>query len=141
MTAKRHRRAVTTLVDDERRAAGLPALKYAGSLRISAQAWARAMVRNSRFGHGNFAKRILRFPFVLARRGQRWRVGENLATAKGTSTTPRTIVALWMSSADHRSNILGDYQYGAVWSSRDTPTPGAQKDGVTVVQHFGRTLK
>lgn len=80
LTVKRHRRAVARLVTDQRRAAGLPALRYAGSLRISAQAWARAMVRNSRFGHGNFAKRLLRFPFVLARRGKRWRVGENLAT-------------------------------------------------------------
>lgn len=100
------------------------------------------MVRNSRFGHGNLARRMLRFPFVLAGRPRRREVGENLAWATGSLSTPRAIVADWMSSPRHRANILRrEWQYHAVWSSPDAPQPGRQRDGVTVVYHFGRSLR
>jgi uncharacterized protein YkwD len=140
LTIKRHRRAVVALVNDERVKQGLKPLRFTGSLSISAHAWALAMVRSSTFGHGNFAKRILRFPFVVNGRPRRREVGENLAFATGTESTPRAIVADWMGSPGHRANILGNWTYGAVWSARDAPLPGKQKDGVTVVQHFGRTV-
>ena len=45
-----------------------------------------------------------------------------------------------MSSLGQRANILRNWQYGAVWSSPDSPEPGRQIDGVTVVHHFGRKL-
>lgn len=149
LTPQRHRRAVAQLVNEERRERGLPALRYTSSLRVSARAWAVVSVRNSRFDHGNWTSRVLRFPFILAGRPRGRVVGENLAWATGAFSTPREIgsgthyreiVRDWMSSPGHRANILRNWQYGAVWSSPDAPEPGRQIDGVTVVHHFGRNL-
>jgi hypothetical protein len=42
-----------------------------------------------------------------------------------------------MASPEHRRIILGDWRYGAVWSERDAPAPGKQRNAVTVVQHLG----
>jgi uncharacterized protein YkwD len=138
MDRRRHRRAVAQLVDQERRSRGLPRLRHSRGLSVSARAWARALTRGSRFTHGDFARRVLRFPFVVASRGSRWRVAENLAWGTGSESVPRRIVASWMASPEHRDNILGPWQYGAVWSQRDAPRRGLQRSGVTVVQHFGR---
>ena len=138
---RRHRIAVARLVNDERRKQGLPPLRPAPALRVSARSWALTQVRNSRFGHGNFARRILRFPFVLAGTPRTRAVGENLAWGAGARSTPREIVKGWMRSPGHRANIMRNWQYGAVWSSPDTPAPGRQREGVTVVQHFGRKIR
>jgi uncharacterized protein YkwD len=138
MDPRRHRRAVAKLINEERHKRGRRVLRHSHGLSLSARAWARAISRRSRFTHGNFARRALRFPFVLNSRGRRWRVAENLAWASGSQSTPRRIVARWMRSPRHRRIILGDWQYGAVWTVRDAPKPGLQRDSATVVQHFGR---
>jgi len=53
LSPSRHRRAVAQLVNEERARHGLPPLRFAMSLRVSARAWAVTQTRNSRFGHGN----------------------------------------------------------------------------------------
>ena len=138
MNRRRHRRAIARLIHEERRSRGLRRLRHSHGLSLSARSWARAICRRSRFTHGDFARRALRFPFVLNSRGRRWRVAENLAWAAGAESTPRKIVARWMRSRRHRAIILGDWQYTAVWTERDAPAPGLQRDSATVVQHFGR---
>jgi len=40
---------------------------------------------------GDFARRVLRFPFVLRSAGKRWKVAENLAWGTGPASTPRSI--------------------------------------------------
>lgn len=61
------------------------------------------------------------------------------ALSSGSPTsTPRSIVQRWMASPEHRENILGDWNYSAVWSQRDSPRPGMQPNSVICVQHFGR---
>jgi uncharacterized protein YkwD len=135
---RQHRRAVAELVNRERLARGLPRLRFALSLSLSARAWARALSSGSKFTHGDFAKRVLRFPFVLRSGSKRWHVAENLAWGTGPASTPRSIVNGWMASAEHRENILGTWRYGAVWTQRDSPRPGMQPNSVIVVQHFGR---
>ena len=135
---KRHREAVTQLVNQKRVAAGRRPLKYARSLRISAQAWALVSTRSSRFDHGNFARRALRFPFIVNGAPRSRRVGENLGMGTGGFSTPRSIVNDWMNSPGHRANLLRkEFTYGAVWSSPDSPEPGKQRGGVMVVHHFG----
>ena len=104
-------------------------------LVVSARVWSIVQKGNGgTLSHGNFRRRALRFPFVVAGKPKRRRtVGENLAFGTGPYSTPRAIVRDWMNSPGHRTNILKPWQFGAVWSSR---TGG---DGVTVVQHFGRS--
>jgi len=140
LSPSRHRRAVAQLVNQVRATHGLPPLRFAMSLRVSARAWAVTQTRNSSFGHGSWSERVLRFPFVLAGRPRTRAVGENLAWATGPFTTPRAIVLAWMSSQSHRDNMLRNWQYAAVWSTTDSPQPGHQADGVTVVHHFGRRI-
>jgi uncharacterized protein YkwD len=138
MNRRRHRRSVTRLVNQERVSRGLPRLRFTVALSLSARAWARALSSGSRFAHGDFARRALRFPFVQAGRGRRREVAENLATGTGPSSTPRAIVDGWMASPRHREVILGAWQYQAVWTQRDSPRPGEQPNSVIVVQHVGR---
>lgn len=137
LSPQRHRVTVTHLINAERKKHGLKPLLPSRQLVCSARVW--SIVQRSNEGslsHGNFARRALRFPFVIAGRPRlRRTVGENLAFGTGPFSTPRTIVKDWMNSPGHRSNILKPWQFGAVWSSR---TSG---DGVTVVQHFGRNNK
>jgi uncharacterized protein YkwD len=135
---KRHRRAVFELVNRQRTSRGLPRTRFAMSLSLSARAWARALSSDSRFTHGDFAQRVLRWPFVLRSRPGRWKVAENLAWGTGSTSTPRSIVDRWMASPEHRANILGTWTYSAVWSQRDSPAPGQQPNSVICVQHFGR---
>ncbi len=137
MSPARHRVAVTQLINAERRKHGLRPLLPSRQLVVSARTWAFIQKRNDgALSHGNFARRALRFPFVVNGKPKRRRtVGENLAFGTGPFSTPREIVKDWMNSPGHRSNILKPWQFGAVWSSK---TGG---DGVTVVQHFGRNNK
>ncbi|MEA2179945.1 MAG: hypothetical protein QOG77_3242 [Solirubrobacteraceae bacterium] len=137
MDRKRHRRAVWELVNRERVVHGRRRLRFAPSLSLSARSWARALSSDSRFTHGDFARRVLRFPFVLRSAG-RWKVAENLGWGTGSESTPRSIVSRWMASPEHRANILGTWRYSAVWTQRDAPSPGLQPNSVIVVQHFGR---
>lgn len=96
------------------------------------------LTRTSFFGHGNFRGRARASPFVVRRRAGNWSMGENLAWALSRYSTPRKIVQAWMRSPPHRATLLGAWRYGTVVSKRDTPMPGRQTSGVTVVQHFGR---
>jgi uncharacterized protein YkwD len=53
---------------------------------------------------------------VLRSEGKRWHVAENIAWGTGPNSTPRSIVADWMASPEHRANILGNWRSGAVWT-------------------------
>jgi uncharacterized protein YkwD len=134
LSPQRHRVAVTQLINEERRKLGLRPLLPSRQLVVSARMWAFVQKGNDgALSHGNFARRALRFPFVINGKPKRRRtVGENLGFGTGPFSTPRAIVKDWMNSPGHRANILRPWQFAAVWSS---PTG---VDGVTVVQHFGR---
>jgi uncharacterized protein YkwD len=134
LSPRRHRAAVTELVDRERANAGLPALRASSELRGSARAWAIVTRRHlGILSHGDFAKRARSFAFVRAGRPNTRFVGENIGFGSGGFSTPREIVRAWMSSSGHRANILRNWTFGAVWSSRSG-------DAVAVVQHFGRVV-
>jgi len=134
LSPQRHRVAVTQLINQERKKRGLKPLLPSRQLVASARVWAFVQAKNDgSLTHGRFARRALRFPFVVAGRPKlRRTVAENIAFGTGQASTPREIVKDWMRSPGHRANILKPWQFGAVWSSRTAV------DGVTVVQHFGR---
>jgi uncharacterized protein YkwD len=92
------RGAVMCLINQQRAAHNLPALKDQSLLDRSAQGWTNEMIRSATFWHGSdFATRITAAGFVWSA------AGENIATG---FTTPRAVVSGWMASAGHCSNIL-----------------------------------
>jgi uncharacterized protein YkwD len=123
------RAAVLCLVNHQRVAHGLPALRASGQLNRSAQRWADAMVSSDKFGHGpNFGARI-------SRAGYDWAaVGENIATG---FSTPHAVVEGWMSDTVHCRNIL-DPTYRNIGIGIDTrQVPGAPSGSATWTQDFG----
>jgi uncharacterized protein YkwD len=92
------RDAVVCLINQQRAAHHLPALRAHRLLDNSAQRWTNAMVSSGQFTHGvNFGARITAagFPWSAA--------GENIATG---FQTPRQVVTAWMASPGHCVNIL-----------------------------------
>jgi uncharacterized protein YkwD len=89
---------VVCLINQQRRAHGLPGLRASSELDRSAQGWTDAMVSRRAFTHGaDFSARITAVGF-------RWsNAGENIATGFGT---PNAVVAAWMASTGHCQNIL-----------------------------------
>ncbi len=92
------RAAVVCLIDEQRAAHHLPALRANWRLDRSAQAWTDHMIATGDFSHGSdFSVRITDVGFVWSA------AGENIATG---FSTPRAVVSAWMASAGHCQNIL-----------------------------------
>jgi len=87
-------------MNDARHAHGLAPLRIDQRLQRAARSHSRAMLRTDRFAHGAFAARIRRAG-VRARR-----VGENLAWAVGALAQAQSIVNAWLTSPEHRANLL-----------------------------------
>ena len=117
------------LINDQRRAHGLPALTENARLNRSAQGWTNVMVIKRYFSHGtDFAIRITDVGF-------RWSsVGENIATGYRTAAA---VVTAWMASPGHCENILSPmYRYvGTGVSNR--PIAGFSNEAGTWTQDFG----
>jgi uncharacterized protein YkwD len=124
------RQAVVTLTNEERRKAGLPALRYNATLEIAAQRHAQDMLVREYFSHEtpeglSSRDRIERAGYGLLTietcgcRSFRVAFGENIG--KGQATAEK-VVNDWMNSPDHRDNILFEgYEeigigiYGDMW--------------------------
>lgn len=90
--------AVVCLINQQRVAHSLPALKVSTKLDHSAQGWSDSMASNDTLSHGaNFAGRI-------SAAGFKWTTaGENIASG---FATPFTVVHAWMDDVGHCQNIL-----------------------------------
>jgi uncharacterized protein YkwD len=104
-------RATVCLLNLQRAAHGLPALRGSRRLDVSAQRWTNVMVRDRAFSHGSdFASRI-------SATGFNWsQVAENIATG---FRTPSGAVRAWMGSLGHCENILSP-EYRDVGAGFDT---------------------
>jgi uncharacterized protein YkwD len=128
------------LLNAERRAAGLRRVAGQPKLTVAAARFSAQMVRERFFDHRAPGGPDLTGRLTLARYLGRWTtpwiVGENLAWARGSAATPRSIVAQWMASPGHRRNILEpafrDIGIGVAGGS-----PGDPGEGVTVTTDFG----
>lgn len=102
------RSAVLCLLNVQRTARGLPALRASRPLRLAATRWARTMVSRHFFDHSRsgstLSTRVARTAYL--RRTRSWALGENIAYGGGARGTPAAIVAAWMGSPPHRANIL-----------------------------------
>ncbi|WP_336924166.1 S-layer homology domain-containing protein [Aquipuribacter sp. SD81] len=89
-------------VDRSRTAAGLKVLVRDAALQRVAQAWAEQLARAGRLSHNpSYAQQIP---------GGWSRAGENVAyVGSGHSAPDDVLHSMWMTSAGHKANILGDY--------------------------------
>ena len=132
-------RQVIELVNQERRANGLPPLKHEPSLTDAARWYAKDMVDDDYFGPGHdtydrSGGSLVRVCAWSARVGAFYpgggALGENVAD---DYSSPQEAVAGWMRSSGHRANILnGDYRETGV-GYRAGPSHGHRW-----VQDFGR---
>jgi uncharacterized protein YkwD len=124
--------AVACLINRERIAHGLPALRVSGKLDRVAEGWSRAMVASHQLGHGtNFTGRLNAV-------GYDWQMaGENVATGQ---RSPAAVVKGWMASVGHCENILNP-EFRDLGSG-ETPAPvrGVTSSPATWTEDFGLTM-
>jgi uncharacterized protein YkwD len=121
--------AVVCLVNQQRRAHRLPALRANARLDRSAQGWSNAMVADGDFSHGSdFSARISAVGFVWSA------VGENIATGL---PDPRDVVNAWMGSTGHCQNILSPSFADVGIGIRVSPVRGFATGPATWTQDLG----
>ena len=135
------RTAVLCLVNRERAARGLVALRADARLDRAAAAHSLDMVRHRYFDHtsptGSTVLSRIRATGYLAH-ARAWAAGENIAWATGRLATPTAIVAAWMHSPGHRANILRpQFRDVGTGVAVGVPAPGIRLGGVTYTQDFG----
>jgi uncharacterized protein YkwD len=107
-------RRVAALVNDERRAAGLPPLQVDQGLESGCRDWSATMAARWRLGHD---------PGLTVPPGSSV-TGENVAFRPSGGDAAGGLVAQWLDSPEHRDNLLD---------------PHYVRTGVGVVQAGGRT--
>jgi uncharacterized protein YkwD len=132
--------SVACLVGVARAEHDLPPLRDSGQLRSAAQGMTDLMVERSFFSHQTpsgrtLADRVDATGYLPA--ADRWLLAENLAWGGGALGTPRAIVDGWLSSAEHRANILApDYEDVGVGVTLGSPRAG-DGSGATFAIDFG----
>jgi len=132
--------ATFCLLNAERAARGLTALKPDRQLQRAALAHGGDMVVHQYFAHEGLdgsepAERIRSAGYLSG--GGAWRIGENLAWGTGDLATPRSIMAAWMHSPGHRANIL-QRDYRQIGFGVIAGNPNAKDgSGATYVTEFG----
>ena len=134
-------RATLCLLNEQRAAAGLPALVENARLDQTATAYSQDMVAERFFDHtspeGQTVVDRLTAVGYLPGSGQ-WAAGENIAWGQGSLATPRSIMNAWMNSEGHRENILSsNYSDIGLGVAMGTPTTSALA-GATYTNDFGR---
>jgi uncharacterized protein YkwD len=128
--------ATFCLLNEQRRAHGLRALRESGKLDLASTRYAQDMARRNVFEHGDFVGRIKASNYLSG--ASSWYVGENIAWGTGSYATPAGIVKMWMNSPPHRANILSSkFRDIGVGIARGAPRAGVS-GGATYVTDFGR---
>lgn len=108
------RRGALSLVNAQRRAQNLPALRMTGALNAAAQAHAEDMARRDYYSHLSPERGDVQDRY-RAQGGAQWHIiGENIGSCRACQPPAQQLQAfqaLWMRSQGHRRNILdGRYQ-------------------------------
>ena len=104
------------LVNEHRRAAGLPPLAYSPEIAAIARRHSEAMAAGTvRFGHDGAAGRRSRIARSIPLRGMAENVGVNNAAARRVA---QMSVAGWLGSSGHRANIEGNYDVTGIGIAR-----------------------
>ncbi len=144
--AARLRAATLCLVNRERTKRGRAKLRRNRKLERVAERYAERMVDEGFFAHvspegSTLTQRISRTSY-LGGSLKSWSLGENIAWGKGRSGSPRRIVAGWMASSGHRSNVLNrqfrEAGFGVVAGAPGTVVRGG---ATTYTNTFGRRVR
>jgi len=137
-------KSVLCLLNGERARRGLKVLRRNRALERAAEWQSHDMVARGYFGHQRrggpgFVQRIRRTGYL--RGAPAWLLGENIASEQGSLASPKRILSAWMTSREHRENILDpsyrDIGLGAVLEGNRSD---ASKNGLrlTITTDFGR---
>jgi uncharacterized protein YkwD len=134
--------ATLCLIDDVRVENGEPPLIDNGKLHAAARQHSEDMIGHDYFGHTTpqgvtVDARILATGYASP--GSSYELGENIDCAGVTLATPTATVTGWMSSPDHRTNILdGDFRDSGIGVAPAAPAMCAEGlPGATYTQDFG----
>ncbi|MEA2255742.1 MAG: hypothetical protein QOG35_1787 [Solirubrobacteraceae bacterium] len=130
---------VLCLINRERAARAMRALRPSSLLDDAASRYARQMVAQRFFDHVSPSGLSLRTRVARAGylRGN-FLIGEDIATGTGQDASPAGIVEAWMSSPPHRRNILEPAFRDAGLGIAPGLATGSAPDGATYVVDFGR---
>jgi uncharacterized protein YkwD len=134
------RKATLCLINVERKARHVRALKPNSRLQAAADRYAREMVAKNFFSHvspsgSTVLKRIKHAAYLDSVRS--FAIGENLAWGTGSLATPAQTVTGWMNSPPHRHNML-DKGFREIGIGVATGAPGTSDAGATYATEFGR---
>ena len=134
--------ATLCLLNRERTARGLAALRENGLLDQTSVEHSDDMVKRNYFEHNSTDGRTVedRLRAVGYARGVNASGGENIAYGVGAEATPRSIVSAWMHSPPHRADILRQaFTEVGIGVALGAPVVGAgkQKDAATYTTDFG----
>ncbi len=134
--------ATLCLINQERAAAHLVALRANAALDTAAAQHSADMVAKNYFDHVSPSgstpqSRMTAVGYLKPNRA--WSIGENIAAATG-SATPASIVKMWMNSSGHRANILNPkFRDSGMGVSAAAPRLLGTGPGATYTQDFGVT--
>jgi uncharacterized protein YkwD len=135
--------ATLCLINQQRAAAGLPALLDNGLLDTAASGLSLEMVAQNFFDHtspsgSTMLSRLTAVGYILPNTA--WSIGENIAAATGSLATPAAMVTAWMNSPGHRANILDpDFQDTGIGVTDGAPKVVGSGAGGTYTEDFGST--
>jgi uncharacterized protein YkwD len=133
--------ATLCLLNQQRAAAGLPALTENPQLDQASTAYSHLMVAESFFDHvspqgSTMVKRLTAVGYLPG--SGSWAAGENIAWGEGPLATPASIMTAWMNSPPHRANILSP-AYAEVGLGVAIGAPNGDTAGAaTYTTDFGR---
>jgi uncharacterized protein YkwD len=137
------RAAILCLINQTRARGGKLPLRPNAALEQAAQGYSDRMVAEDYFEHvapnGETPANRLKAAGYLADPRAGYTIGENIAWGTGSLSTPRAIVAAWIASPEHLSNILDDrYRDTAIGVAAAAPSSlGGGQAGATYTQEFG----
>lgn len=131
-------KTVLCLVNRERVARGVAALRASNRLRSAAVGHSHAMVSAKFFSHASrngdsATRRVTRMGY-----GRNALVGETIAWGSGPFATPAQLVGAFLASAEHRQIMLDRrYRDVGVGIALGAPRPGVPGAATTVTLDFG----
>lgn len=130
------RDATLCLLNRERSSRGLGPLRIDAKQQRAAEAHNKLMIRKRCFSHQCQGERDLIGRSEAAGYlpcGCSWSIAENIAWGGRSTSSPRRIVAAWMSSASHRTNILNRrFEHAGVAVNDGSPEGGGDSATYTL---------